>query len=236
MKLANIKIYDNQIDFLDFLNKKIEAQSSLVNIGFVNQHCYNLAYENSSYKKTIESLDILLRDGIGIKIALIINKIHPGINMNGTDLIPLILKSLDQKKALFIFIGSKKPWVDIAAQQMINNAQFISLDGFQSDEFYINYIKKNFTSNKLIHFILGMGMPRQELLSNKLKSHFINKKGCIINGGGIFDFVSKRKKRAPLFIRIIGFEWLYRLLLEPKRMFHRYIIGIPKFLIRIVLK
>ena len=236
MQLGKIKIYDDYNNFLRDLDKKINEQSSLINVGFINQHCYNLISDSPSYKKIIEKLDILLRDGVGIKIALILNKILPGINMNGTDLIPAIIKYLDKKESIFIFIGSEKPWVDLAAKKMVKQGQFIALDGFQSDEYYINFIDENFTSHELIYFIIGMGMPRQEILSCKIKNHLPNKKGCIINGGGIFDFVSERKKRAPILIRILGFEWLYRLLLEPKRMFNRYIIGIPKFLIRILIK
>ena len=51
--------------------------------------------------------------------------------------------------------------------------------------------------------------------------------------GGLFDFYSKSIKRAPLFIREIGFEWTYRMLQEPQRMWKRYIIGNPRFLYRV---
>lgn len=51
--------------------------------------------------------------------------------------------------------------------------------------------------------------------------------------GGLFDFYSGRIKRAPRWMRDIGLEWVFRLLMEPKRMFRRYIIGNPLFLRRV---
>jgi len=43
--------------------------------------------------------------------------------------------------------------------------------------------------------------------------------------GALFDFMSNKVSRAPKIIRILNLEWLYRLCLEPKRMWKRYIIG-----------
>jgi len=51
--------------------------------------------------------------------------------------------------------------------------------------------------------------------------------------GGLFDFYSERIARAPKWMRLIGMEWVFRLLQEPKRMWKRYILGNPLFLYRV---
>jgi N-acetylglucosaminyldiphosphoundecaprenol N-acetyl-beta-D-mannosaminyltransferase len=51
--------------------------------------------------------------------------------------------------------------------------------------------------------------------------------------GGLFDFYSGRIPRAPMWLREIGLEWLYRLMQEPGRMWRRYVIGNPLFLYRV---
>ena len=51
--------------------------------------------------------------------------------------------------------------------------------------------------------------------------------------GGLFDFYSGRIPRAPLWMREIGLEWVWRLLQEPGRMWRRYVIGNPLFLYRV---
>ncbi|HMZ79998.1 MAG TPA: WecB/TagA/CpsF family glycosyltransferase, partial [Acidobacteriota bacterium] len=52
--------------------------------------------------------------------------------------------------------------------------------------------------------------------------------------GGLFDFYSGRIPRAPIWMREMGLEWLYRLLQEPGRMWKRYIVGNFVFLFRVI--
>ena len=47
--------------------------------------------------------------------------------------------------------------------------------------------------------------------------------------GATFKFVVGKVKRAPSMVRIVGLEWLWRLLLEPKRVWHRVIVDAPQF-------
>jgi N-acetylglucosaminyldiphosphoundecaprenol N-acetyl-beta-D-mannosaminyltransferase len=50
--------------------------------------------------------------------------------------------------------------------------------------------------------------------------------------GGLFDFFSGNIPRAPLWLRKLGGEWLWRLLQEPRVKFKRYVVGNPLFLFR----
>jgi UDP-N-acetyl-D-mannosaminuronic acid transferase (WecB/TagA/CpsF family) len=54
----------------------------------------------------------------------------------------------------------------------------------------------------------------------------------IVNGGAILDFMAHRFKRAPRVLRRLGLEWLFRLLLEPARLWRRYLLGNLVFLWR----
>ena len=49
----------------------------------------------------------------------------------------------------------------------------------------------------------------------------------IKTSGGLFDFLSERNSRAPLWMQSAGLEWLYRLALEPRRLFFRYLTTNP---------
>jgi N-acetylglucosaminyldiphosphoundecaprenol N-acetyl-beta-D-mannosaminyltransferase len=53
--------------------------------------------------------------------------------------------------------------------------------------------------------------------------------------GGLFDFYSGNIKRAPQWMREIGMEWFFRFLMEPSRMFKRYFVGNPLFVVRVIL-
>lgn len=76
---------------------------------------------------------------------------------------------------------------------------------------------------------VGLGAPKQDLWMQAHQHVFHN---CILMGvGAAFDFYSGTVKRAPEFMRNLGFEWLYRLLREPGRLWRRYLLNGPKFLV-----
>jgi len=81
--------------------------------------------------------------------------------------------------------------------------------------------------------VLGMGMPKQEAVAAELA---VTGGPClIVCGGAILDFLGGKVSRAPEWLRRLGGEWLYRLLREPKRLFMRYVVGNPLFLLRTLL-
>jgi N-acetylglucosaminyldiphosphoundecaprenol N-acetyl-beta-D-mannosaminyltransferase len=80
--------------------------------------------------------------------------------------------------------------------------------------------------------LLGFGMPLQErwLMQNW---------DCLdvrvaLTGGAAFDYISGDLRRGPRFLTDNGFEWLARLFIEPKRLWRRYVIGNPLFLLRVL--
>ena len=80
--------------------------------------------------------------------------------------------------------------------------------------------------------ILGMGVPRQEIIAEKLSqtidaSIFL----CV---GNFLEFYLGTVKRIPKKFRNKGIEWIYRISQEPKRLWKRYFIGIPLFIFRVI--
>jgi exopolysaccharide biosynthesis WecB/TagA/CpsF family protein len=79
--------------------------------------------------------------------------------------------------------------------------------------------------------VLGMGMPRQELVACSLRAQ-LDYPCLIVCGGAIIDFLGGKTARAPAWMRRLGLEWVYRLAQEPGRLFRRYVLGNPLFLAR----
>ena len=75
---------------------------------------------------------------------------------------------------------------------------------------------------------IGMTAPKQEKWVEENKS-FLNAK-IICSIGAVFDFYSGNKKRPPLWMRNLGLEWFGRLLMEPKRLWKRYLVWTPRFI------
>ena len=81
---------------------------------------------------------------------------------------------------------------------------------------------------------LGVGSPQQVKLAVWLKDKLVDKK--IFCVGAAFDFFSDQKKQAPPWIRKSGLEWFFRLVTEPRRLWKRYLIKIPKYLFSLLFR
>lgn len=221
--LANkIEIFNDAEDVLTAI-EQLPMQVNIVS--FINAHAYRMACSDNAFKEALLNSDILLRDGIGAKWLMQAYAKDYGYNSNGTDLIPLVLSKFKAKS--FCFIGTESPYIDQAVERCKNESVNVVgfLDGFNDTQTMFDFVNKN----KADVLILGMGMPRQEKFAEYLKQNYKHSI-TVINGGAIFDFLAGRFKRAPAIYQRFGIEWLYRLTNEPKRLFNRYIIGIPVFI------
>lgn len=227
-----LSIYtSNNVETL--FNEIIKCNKSK-SIGFLNQHAYNLTSGNIDIKNDFLALDYLLRDGKGIELACKIFDKEPGENLNGTDLIPKLIKAIEnsKKNPKFFVFGTKNPWLELGTKTLFTSNEVLQLDGFQSEQCYLDAYIDNETTTDLNVVLLAMGMPKQEKLAKQIKI-VATSQVIVVCGGAIVDFSAGRFKRAPAVFQNFGLEWLYRLAKEPKRLFYRYVIGIPIFFMRI---
>jgi exopolysaccharide biosynthesis WecB/TagA/CpsF family protein len=198
-------------------------------IGFVNQHALNMAIGDPEFYRHLLRCDLLLRDGRGTEMACQVLGRDAGANLNGTDLIPALLEQYrGQRIALF---GTAEPWLDKAVKALRKQGLDVvaAIDGFQKETVYEDAV----VAARPDIIVLAMGMPRQEAVAAHLAGA-INSSVLIINGGAILDFIAGRTPRAPLWMRRVGLEWLYRLSREPHRLAGRYVLGIPVFAARVL--
>ena len=218
---------DHDVDL--WLKQLNHIPSSKV-VAFVNAHAMNSAAACDEFFQTLSAADVIFRDGSGLALLLKNLKMSPGVNLNGTDLIPRIIQQFDNQK--IALLGTQEPYLEQAKQQILAmlapNSQITSANGFESESSYIDLVKQ-FQPDLVI---LGMGMPKQELVAQVLRVN-LQQPCLIVCGGAIIDFLGGKVKRAPLWMRQAGVEWLYRLLLEPRRLFFRYVIGNPLFIFRV---
>lgn len=207
------------------------AQQKIVRVGFVNAHGFNMAWQNPAFARDLTACDYIFRDGSGMKILYRLLGRPAGLNLNGTDLIPRILQDYrGQSIALF---GTSQPYLDRAADiiELDGSRVVARLDGFQAIDLYVRQHGENTPDLT----ILAMGMPKQEDVATALASQSRHTKGLVVCGGAILDFMAGKVTRAPEIFRKAGMEWIYRLALEPKRLFKRYVLGNGLFLMRAVL-
>lgn len=196
-------------------------------LGFVNAHAMNLVAGSRDYYNALAAADVLLRDGSGMSILFRRLGLTPGLNMNGTDFIPKLLAAYKGRRVAFW--GTEEPFLMRAVQcsETMFAVNVVSAEhGFAEVEHYLDLAQQ--LQPELI--VLGMGMPKQEVVAARLA---VNGAPClIVCGGAILDFLGGKVTRAPQWLRRLGCEWVFRLLSEPKRLFQRYVLGNPIFLVR----
>ncbi len=175
--------------------------------------------ENKNFFKVIKNADLVVPDGIGIIFASKILKTPLKERIPGIDLSYKLMEIANEKEYKIVLIGGKEGISERAKENLkkkFNNIRILkTYNGFFSDEeekIIVNEIK-NLNPDILL---VGMGSEKQEIWIWKNREAF-NNIGVCIGVGGTLDIWAGIKRRAPKFIQKIGLEWLYRALIEPKR-------------------
>lgn len=224
-RLLNIDIdlFDDEKEVLALLSKDIDSGRS-IELFFLNAHCFNLAQKDREYFDILNSCDYLLNDGIGIKIASKIEKLVLKKNLNGTDFIPEIAEMAAKKGYKIFLLGAKDGIAEEAAVKLKEKFEGLQIAGVHSGYGLDDSVLEMINNSKADILIAGMGVPMQEKWIRENKSKLGSVK-LFVGGGAILDFLSQRIRRAPLLMRKIGLEWLFRLCLEPGRLWRRYLVG-----------
>jgi len=189
---------------------------------------------NPDLSAAVNNASLVLPDGIGIIIAA---------KLLGTPIKSGRVPGIDFGAALFheiaknnrsVFLYGAKPGVASEAGARLE-AGYPGLriagtaDGYDPDtEQIIGQIDKAAPDLLLV----CLGAPKQELwMANHVKK--LNVRLCIGLGGAL-DVLAGRKKRAPVFFRKLGLEWLYRIIGEPRRIKRAF--RLPMFLLAVLWK
>lgn len=215
---------------LDLINSCISKHNRLL-LTYINQHCFNIYSTNQNYKDLIDNKFTIYADGIGMNLInrILFNRRYK--QFNATDLNEKIFNRLIETKIRFYILGG-------------NFEEKKIKDKFNSNENYVGYSSGFFTeteferiSNTINNLkpeviIVGMGVPKQEIITEKLSQ--IIDASLFLCVGNFFEFYFGTMKRIPNRFRDKGIEWIYRIFEEPKRLWKRYILGIPLFILRVL--
>jgi N-acetylglucosaminyldiphosphoundecaprenol N-acetyl-beta-D-mannosaminyltransferase len=180
--------------------------------------------KDPSYFELIDGADYIVADGMPI---VWISKIKHKKNsikerLNGAD---LVFRLLTEYTYPSVIIGGINPKAAVKNLGVENPSMVKIFDGKIDEDWVKMHLEdfKNFNP-KIIY--IALGVPKQDYIANLLRVHLPN--AFILGIGGTFDFFSGDVKRAPKTFRDTGLEWLFRLMVEPKRLWKRYIISYPR--------
>jgi len=202
---------------------------------FANANTLNLACRDLAYREVLQRGDYIFADGIGLQWATrIIYGVRLKDNVNGTDLVPELFRRLSGKGYRYFLLGATERVIGRAVENIADEFPGWSLVGYHH-----GYVDRD-QSERLVSrisdsgadlLLVGMGNPNQEFWIDEHLNRL--RVPLCIGVGGLFSYWANDLKRAPVWIRNIGFEWLYLLSRQPYK-FLRYALGNPLFLLRVV--
>lgn len=230
IKFANLRMYE----IVQKLSENIQNNDKKI-IAFINTHYLNTAYEDPSQAARLNEFDYVLPDGSGVSLACKILGIRYRDNLNGTDLLPNLCKLAEEKKYKMYFLGGKENVATRAAENLKKLFPSLQIVGARMGYFskeQESAIIDEINQSKADFLFVGFGAKLQEkwVLENRER---LNCK-LIFAIGGVCDVYSGDLFRVNPKLRKIGLEWLGRLYQDPFRLFGRYVLGNPLFVLRVV--
>jgi N-acetylglucosaminyldiphosphoundecaprenol N-acetyl-beta-D-mannosaminyltransferase len=194
-----------------------------------------VALKCSWYKKFIEDSEIRYCDGEGVRLGAFISGIHiPKIITLTTYIYDLAVLAVKNNLSLFL-LGGSPDVIQGAVKKITTLNPELLLAGYHHGYFTKeqtgDILQMIYDANPDI-LLVGMGVLLQE---KWVKENYDRLNVPLIwVGGGFLDFLSGAKKSCPRWLSKLGLEWLFRLMQEPKRLWKRYLIEIPMFLVHIL--
>jgi N-acetylglucosaminyldiphosphoundecaprenol N-acetyl-beta-D-mannosaminyltransferase len=202
----------------------------------VNAHCLNLCYEDPKLRDFMNGARVVFCDGAGVMLAARILGRRIPERITYADWI-WQLADLAAAQGFSLYLLGARPGVAREAARRLKE-RYPDLEIVGVHHGYFDHgagsaaVVEEINAAAPDILLVGLGMPLQErwLMENWQRLDV----RVALTGGAVFDYASGRLRRGPRFLRDNGFEWLARLLAEPRRLWRRYLVGNPLFLLRVL--
>ena len=229
----------DMVSFDDILGKVDRAigDNEQIKIMYANIHTMNLAYSLPGFRDNLEKADLVYCDGAGVRWGARLLNYRLGPRMTGADWIWDLCTWMEKKEYSLFFLGGEEGVPEMATCKLKDRFDRLKVAGCHHGFFS----KKGKENNEVIDLInkssarvllVGFGSPLQEEWIDKYASQL--KIPVIWAMGAAMDYVVGKVPRAPQWMLNHSLEWFYRFLVEPGRLWERYLIGNPLFFLRVL--
>ncbi|MEB3246008.1 MAG: WecB/TagA/CpsF family glycosyltransferase [Vampirovibrionales bacterium] len=218
------------------LTRNAKQTQRKTNLMAINVNISNLAHAQPRLKRILNTADMLYCDGAGIIW---------GSKLMGTPL-PMRFTAADwlfewieamSDAGLSMYFLAGEPGVISSAQALLD----ARVPGHKVVGMHHGYVLGDSALNQAVIdeinakkpdiLVVGMGCPLQEYWIDDHR-HLLDVPVCFAIGA-TWDYLTGKVPRCPAWMGENGLEWLFRFIIEPKRMFNRYIMGNPGYIWRV---
>ena len=217
-------------DMLRSLTNAIRSRTRKT-VFYANSYAITLAEEDPAFAAAMGMADAIFCDGFGVYLASrILGKSVPQ-RFAWPDWIERLGVACRDEGVSMFFLGAKEGVAADAAKKLA-----IAVPGLRIDSHHGHFAKDDASSGEVIDLVnrsgaavllVGFGMPLQEKWITEHRQHL--QPLIVFSVGAMFDYVAGHVRRGPGWLTGYGFEWLTRLVIEPRRLWRRYLVGLPEF-------
>jgi len=204
---------------------------------YVNAHVVNQARVIPELAQALRRADLVYCDGYGVRLAARVLGRPVPHRMTGADWIWALSRLCELDGHGRYLLGSEPPLAREAAEHLRRRCSQLRVCGahhgfFDLDSPHNERVIEDINEHRPRIVLVGMGTPKQELWVDRYGGRL---EDCVVwTVGSLFDYVSERLPRAPSWLADNGLEWIFRLAVEPQRMWRRYLLGNPVFISRVL--
>ena len=198
-------------------------------VATANAEMVMMAQENQKLLEVLQKADLVVPDGAGVLWAAEQQGESFPERVTGCDLLYHLLQAAKDNNIKVYCLGGAEGVVKQALENAAAELGDLPVVGYHSgyftEEEEVEILKDIERSGAQLVFV-AFGVPKQEFWIRDRLAHL---DGVVAMGvGGSFDVMAGMLKRAPLWMQRNRLEWLYRLLLQPKRIIR--MLALPKFM------
>jgi N-acetylglucosaminyldiphosphoundecaprenol N-acetyl-beta-D-mannosaminyltransferase len=216
-------------DVIDQMRQWIARRQACRYIAVAGMHGIIEARHNAEFRNAVASADLVVADGMPV-VWLGRLRGHPmPRRVYGPELMLRFCKETASEGYRHYLLGGAPRVPEQLAASIERTCPGITIVGTHSPPFRASTSEEDAelieNINRAAPDVLwvGLGTPKQEMWMHRHQDKL--RVPVMIGVGAAFDFLSFRKRQAPVWMREAGFEWFFRLLQEPQRLWKRYLVG-----------
>lgn len=218
---------------LDLMMRWASERTSKV-VCVANVHMLMEAHSKPGFANVLAEADLVTPDGMPLVWLMKLLGIAHQDRVAGMDILMGLFQQAPSKNVSIFFLGSEKPILDGINTRLKREFPDVRIAGMEPLPFRPLTAEEDDAIVKLINrsgaglVLVSLGCPKQELWMHQHRGRI---KAVMIGVGGAFPVYAGIHKWAPLWMRKLGLEWLFRLAQEPRRLWKRYAQTIPPFMV-----
>lgn len=222
-------------ELLALLDGAVAADERLT-VFYANVHAANLARGDAAFRAAYEAADLVFCDGQGLRLGAAILGTPLPERFTPPDWIDALAHACAARGAGMFLLGGRPGVAEAAAARLVRRHP--GLPTYTHHGYFLGSPADEAAALAAIRaaapgvLLVGLGMPLQERWVAARRAEL--DVPVVMTVGALFDYLGEAVPRGPRWLTDNGLEWLCRLYFEPRRLWRRYLLGNPRFLLRVV--